>query len=56
MSELKWKPTVPFEAGVAKMLAEIGNWKDAPLWDLESIEKATQTWFQYMGNKNIDAK
>lgn len=51
MSELKWKPTVPFEVGVAKMLAEIGNWKDAPLWDLESIEKATQTWFQYMGNK-----
>ncbi|TRZ47683.1 SDR family oxidoreductase [bacterium] len=55
-SELKWKPTVPFEVGVAKMLAEIGNWKDAPLWDPESINKATQTWFQYMGNKNIDAK
>lgn len=50
-SELNWKPTVPFEDGVAKMVAEIGNWKDAPLWDPESIKKATQTWFQYMSNK-----
>jgi UDP-glucose 4-epimerase len=55
-SELKWAPTVPFEKGVAKMLTEIGNWKDAPLWDPESINKATQTWFQYMGNKNTDSK
>jgi len=33
------------------MVAEIENWKDAPLWDPESINKATETWFQYMGNK-----
>lgn len=50
-SELEWKPTVPFEAGVKMMMAEIGNWKDAPLWDPESIDKATRTWFQFMGNK-----
>lgn len=50
-SELEWKPTVPFELGVSKMVAEIENWKDAPLWNPESIGKATETWFQYMGNK-----
>ncbi|MCX6222389.1 MAG: GDP-mannose 4,6-dehydratase [Bacteroidia bacterium] len=50
-SELGWKPTVPFELGVSKMVAEIENWKDAPLWNPESIGKATETWFQYMGNK-----
>ncbi|MFA4910594.1 MAG: NAD-dependent epimerase/dehydratase family protein [Desulfobacteria bacterium] len=55
-SELAWKPEVSFKEGVAMMLAEIGNWKNAPLWDPESINKATQIWFQYMGNKNIDAK
>lgn len=55
-SELTWKPKVPFEIGVAKMVAEIENWKDAPLWDAESIDKATQTWFQFMGNKNTDSK
>ena len=55
-SELKWQPRVNFEEGVAKMLAEIENWNEAPLWDPESIKKATETWFQYMGNKNIEEK
>jgi UDP-glucose 4-epimerase len=46
--ELGWKPTVSFRDGVARMTAEIENWRDAPLWDPSSIEKATQTWFKYM--------
>ena len=50
-TELGWRPNVSFEEGVTLMLAEIGNWKNAPLWDPASISKATQTWFQYMGNK-----
>jgi UDP-glucose 4-epimerase len=50
-TELEWKPTVSFEEGVKKMTAEIDNWKDAPLWDPDSIEKATKTWFSYLGNK-----
>jgi len=48
-SELGWKPTVTFEDGVARMMAEIDHWRDAPLWDPQSIEKATKTWFQYLG-------
>jgi UDP-glucose 4-epimerase len=50
-SELGWRPTVSFEEGVKRMTAEIDNWKDAPLWDPDSIAKATETWFSYLGNK-----
>jgi len=51
-SELDWKPTIPFKEGVDRMLVEIDNWKDAPLWDPASIEKATKTWFQFMNTEN----
>lgn len=46
--DLDWRPAVPFEEGVAKILAEIDYWRDAPLWDPKSIEEATQTWHRYM--------
>lgn len=46
---LDWTPQVSFEAGVARIVAEIDYWQEAPLWDPESIEKATQTWFKYLG-------
>jgi UDP-glucose 4-epimerase len=46
--ELDWKPEVSFEDGVAKMVAEIDHWQDAPLWDPDSIKEATKTWFKYM--------
>jgi len=49
---LQWKPTVSFEDGVARMMAEIDRWKDAPLWDPESIQKATRTWFKYLGQES----
>ena len=32
------------------MLDDIVKWKNAPLWDVKSIERATQTWFKYMKN------
>ena len=43
-----WKPTVSFEQGVKKMLKEIDYWKDAPLWNQQSIKKATNDWFKYL--------
>jgi UDP-glucose 4-epimerase len=46
---LDWHPQVTFEDGVAKMLANIENWRDAPVWDPSSIQKATQNWFKYLG-------
>jgi UDP-glucose 4-epimerase len=45
---LKWKPTISFEKGVQIMLDNIDYWKDAPLWTVESIEKATKNWFKYL--------
>jgi UDP-glucose 4-epimerase len=50
--ELSWRPEVSFEQGVKKMLAEIDYWKNAPLWDPQSIAQATGTWFRYLGQKN----
>jgi len=47
--DLGWKPRVPFEEGVARMVKEINVWRDAPLWDPDSIAKATKTWFDYLG-------
>ena len=37
-----------FEEGVAKIVANIDYWRNAPLWDPESIAKATRTWFEYL--------
>jgi UDP-glucose 4-epimerase len=47
-SELEWHPRVSFEEGVAKILANIDYWRNAPLWDPDSIAKATKTWFEYL--------
>ncbi len=49
--ELGWKPVVPFEEGVKRMMAEIEHWRDAPLWDPDSIVEATKTWFRYLGKE-----
>ena len=45
---LKWQPTVNFEEGVKKMLKQINNWKNAPLWNPTSIKSATKIWFKYL--------
>ena len=47
-TELGWKPQVSFEEGVAKIVANIDYWRNAPLWDPDSIAKATRTWFEFM--------
>ena len=47
---LNWHPTVKFESGVQAMIENIEMWDDAPLWDKDKIEKATKTWFEYLGN------
>lgn len=47
-SELGWSPEVSFEEGVAKILANIDYWKNAPLWEPSSIAGATKLWFEFM--------
>jgi UDP-glucose 4-epimerase len=47
---LRWHATVPLEEGVATMLAHLGDWRDAPVWDADSIARATETWFKFLGS------
>ncbi len=49
---LGWKPEVPFESGVEKVLAEIDYWKNAPVWEPDSIADETVDWFKYLGNES----
>ena len=50
-SRIGWRPKVAFEEGVRRMLEDIELWRDAPLWDPSSIERATEKWFRYLGNE-----
>ncbi|HTW52986.1 MAG TPA: NAD-dependent epimerase/dehydratase family protein [Stellaceae bacterium] len=52
-ADLGWQPQVTFEVGVARMMAEIDKWRDAPLWDPESIARATKVWFDHLGSEGI---
>jgi UDP-glucose 4-epimerase len=46
--ELGWKQKISFEDGVAHVLADIDYWRDAPLWDPDSIARATTSWFNLL--------
>jgi UDP-glucose 4-epimerase len=48
---LPWSPTINLEKGVAIMLDHIDDWRDAPLWDSSGINRATESWFKYLGAK-----
>ena len=45
---LNFKSKVSIENGVKIMLENIDDWNSAPLWDKNSIEKATSNWFKYL--------
>lgn len=49
---LHWNPEISFDVGVKNILARLGDWVDAPIWDPESIENATETWFKYLSRSN----
>ena len=56
---LDWQPRVSFEEGVQVMVDNIESWRDAPVWDTESITAATKDWFDYLGKEPVggpDAK
>jgi UDP-glucose 4-epimerase len=36
---LDWSPQVPFENGIAALLANLEDWKEAPVWTAETLEQ-----------------
>jgi len=47
-SLLHWSPRVSFEDGVAIMLQNIDYWREAPVWNPQTIAVATKDWFEYL--------
>ena len=45
---LNWQPKITLQEGVKKLLDNLDYWKDAPVWDEESISVATKKWFDYL--------
>jgi len=45
-----WRPAVTLEDGVARMMAVIDDWRDAPLWNQNTIANATADWFKHLGH------
>ena len=52
--KLGWQARVTFEEGVGIMLQRIEQWRDAPLWDADSISMATEDWFKYLDGPSIE--
>ena len=51
-AQLGWRAQTSLDAGVARMLERIDDWRDAPVWDRESIETATRSWFTHLRGRS----
>jgi len=47
-TDTNWKPTISIEHGIELMLDNIDYWRDAPVWNADSIASATKSWFKYL--------
>jgi UDP-glucose 4-epimerase len=45
---LNWQPRISFVEGVRRMLANIENFREAPVWTPQRIKGATKDWFKYI--------
>lgn len=48
---LNWNPKVTFNDGISDLLLSIQDWENAPIWDKQSISKATSDWFKFLTKK-----
>jgi UDP-glucose 4-epimerase len=49
-----WQASVSLEDGVAHMLNVIDDWRDAPLWNEQTIANATADWFKHLGHTQYE--
>ena len=47
-ADMHWQPKVSFELGVQNVLDNIDYWREAPVWNPDTIAEATQEWFKYL--------
>lgn len=50
---LGWRAHTSLEDGVARMLERIDDWRDAPVWEPDSIAHATSSWFTHLGGVKV---
>ncbi len=46
-----WHAQTSLDDGVARMLDRIDDWRDAPVWNTDSIATATKSWFRHLGGR-----
>lgn len=44
LKALGWEPKIPIEQGIEKMMENLDYWKDAKIWEPESIAEETKEW------------
>lgn len=50
-SKLNWTPKITISDGIDLMIENISYWADAPVWNPQSIAKATKYWFEFLEDK-----
>jgi UDP-glucose 4-epimerase len=45
---LGWHPKVEFQNGVQYLISKVDEWRQAPVWTPELIEKETKLWFKFL--------
>ncbi|MFN8535728.1 MAG: SDR family oxidoreductase [Dehalococcoidia bacterium] len=53
--ELGWRARTSFEDGVQLLLEHIDYWRAAPVWEPDTIARATEEWFSYLGDERSGA-
>ncbi len=50
--ELGWSPRVSIEEGVSQLIKHIDYWREAPVWEPQTIQEQTKDWFKYLGGSS----